>query len=103
MARSFKGKRHFPLGDLVVLSNANNRGVHVEGRAEPADTPDVFLTALGESLKKKEGVDPGVAEILKTHILKVAPAQNAIAQAKDAILSLAGERASPPKPEVADG
>ncbi len=92
------------MGDLVVLSNANNWGdMRVEDKAEPADSPDVFLKALGESLKEKEGVDAGMAEILKTHILKVAPAQNAVAQAKDAILKLAGERASPPKPEVANG
>jgi hypothetical protein len=75
----------------------------VEGEAEPADTPDAFLKALGESLKGKEGVDAGVADILKTHILKVAPSPNAVALAKDAILKLAGERANPPKPEVANG
>ena len=75
----------------------------MEAKEEPADTPDAFLKALGESLKGKEDVDVGLAEILKTHILKVAPAQNAVAQAKDAILKLAGERASPPKPEVANG
>ncbi len=66
----------------------------------PADIPDAFLKALGESLKGKEGVDAGLAEILKTHILKVAPAQNAVALAKDAILKLAGDRANPPKPEI---
>ncbi len=54
-------------------------------------------------MKGKEGVDVGLADILKTHILKVAPAQNAVAQAKDAILKLAGERTTPPKSEVADG
>jgi hypothetical protein len=75
----------------------------VEGGAEPADTPDAFLKALGERLKGREGVDAGLADILKTHILKVVPAQNAVAQAKDAVLKLAGERASLPKREVADG
>ncbi len=75
----------------------------MEDEANVVDTPDAFLKVLGESLKEKEGVDAGMAEILKTHILKVAPAQNAVAQAKDAILKLAGERASPPKPEVANG
>ena len=92
------------MGVLVVLSNANNRGdMRVEDKAESADTPDAFLKALGESLKGKEGVDADMADILKTHILKVSPAQNALAQAKDAILKLAGERASPAKPEVANG
>jgi hypothetical protein len=75
----------------------------MEAEANVVDTPDAFLKVLGESLKEKEGVDAGMAEILKTHILKVVPAQNAVAQAKDAILKLAGERASPPKPEVASG
>lgn len=75
----------------------------MEGEAEAADTPDAFLKVLAESLKSKEGVDAGVADILKTHILKAAPAQNAVALAKDAILKLAGERANPPKPEVVNG
>ena len=76
--------------------------MRVEDKAEPADTPDVFLVALGESLKGKEGVDVGLADILITHILKAAPAQNAAAAAKDAILKLAIERARPPEPEVAN-
>lgn len=75
----------------------------MENEAEPADTPDAFLNTLGENLKRKEGVDVSMTEILATHILKVAPAQNAVSQAKDAILKLAGKRASPPKPEVANG
>lgn len=75
----------------------------MEDEAEPADSPEGFLTTLGESLKQREGVDVGLAEILKTHILKATPAQNAVAQAKDAILKLAGERANPPEPEVANG
>jgi hypothetical protein len=70
---------------------------------EPTDTPDEFLRILGESLRQREGIDVGLVDILKTHILKAAPAQSAVAQAKDAILKLAGERASPPKPEVANG
>jgi hypothetical protein len=77
--------------------------MRVEDEADVADMPDAFLKALGESLKGKEGVDAGMADILKTHILKTAPAQNAVAQAKEAILKLAGERANPPKPEVANG
>lgn len=72
----------------------------MEDKAKTADSPDVFLIALGESLEGKEGVDVGMAGILRTHILKAAPAQNAVTQAKDAILKLASERANPPKPEV---
>lgn len=75
----------------------------VGDEAEPADTPETFLKALGESLKGKEGVDAGLADILKTHILKAAPAQNAVAQAKDAILKLAAQRANPPQPKVVNG
>lgn len=74
----------------------------MEGEAEPADSPEVFLATLGESLKQGESLDAGLAEILKAHILKAAPAQNAVAQAKDAILKLAAERANPPKSEVAN-
>lgn len=74
----------------------------MEGEAEPAESPEVFLTTLGESLTQREGVDADLADILKTHILKAVPAQNAVAQAKDAILKLAGQRANPPKPEVAN-
>lgn len=70
---------------------------------ELTDTPGEFLRTLGESLRQKEGVDVGLVDILKTHILKTAPAQNAVAQAKDAILKLAGERTSPPNPEIANG
>ena len=77
--------------------------MRVEDDANAAESPDAFLKALGESLKGKEGVDAGLADILKGHILKSAPAQNAVALAKDAILKLAGERANPPKPEVANG
>ncbi|WP_421694418.1 hypothetical protein [Aestuariivirga sp.] len=75
----------------------------MEGEAEAADTPDQFLKALGKSLKGTEGVDASMADILEAHILKAAPAQNAVAQAKDAILKLAAERANPPKPGVDNG
>ncbi|WP_316206874.1 MULTISPECIES: hypothetical protein [unclassified Bradyrhizobium] len=75
----------------------------MEDEFGPADTPDEFLMTLGESLTQREGVDVGLANILRTHILKVAPAQNAVAQAKDAILKLAAERANPLQPEVANG
>lgn len=67
------------------------------------ETPEAFLDALGASLNNDEGGDANLTEILKAHILKTTPAQNAVVQAKDAILKLAGERASPPKPEVANG
>jgi len=96
-------------GNVVFLGPTNGiferkhvGDMHVEDKAETADTPEIFLIALGESLKGKEGVDVGMADILSTHILKAAPTQNAVTQAKDAILKLASERATPPKPEVAN-
>lgn len=101
---SLKGKRHSLIHALNVLSeNSKTGGDRVEGEAEPVETPGAFLDALGDDLKGKEGVDADLANILKTYILKVAPAQNAVAQAKDAILKLAIERANPPKPEAGDG
>lgn len=75
----------------------------MDAEAKPLETPDVFLKALGESLKAKANVDADLAGILTTHILKAAPAQTAVVQAKDAIVKLAAERANPPKVEVANG
>lgn len=75
----------------------------MEDEAQSPETPAAFLDALGDSLKGKEGFDVALADILKAHILKVAPAKNAVALAKDAILKLADERANPPTPEVANG
>ena len=75
----------------------------MDGEAKPLETPDAFLKALGESLKAKDGVDTDLAAILTTHILKAAPAANAVALAKDAIVKLASERADPPKAEAANG
>ncbi len=71
----------------------------MEEEVEQEDAPEAFLKALGKNLKGTEGIDTGLADILETHVLKVTPTQNAVAQAKDAILRLAGERANPPKPE----
>jgi hypothetical protein len=70
---------------------------------KPANTPESFLAALGDSLKGNEGFDSDLADILTTHILKATPAQNAVAQAKDAIMKLAHDRANPPKVEAANG
>jgi hypothetical protein len=69
--------------------------------AAEMETPADFLANLGNALRQKEDVDVGLADILAKHLLTAAPAVDAVAQAKDAILKLAGERANPP--EVADG
>jgi hypothetical protein len=71
--------------------------------AADGDTPTDFLSNLGNALRAKKEVDIGLADILAKHLLTAAPAANAVAMAKDAILELAGERANPPKLGVADG
>ncbi len=64
-----------------------------EGQA--AETTQQFLEHLGKALAGKDGVDVALVEVLKTHLLRVDPAPDAVAQAKSAIVKLAGERASP--------
>ncbi len=71
--------------------------------AAEVETPSDFLANLGKALREKQEVDVGLADILAKHLLTAAPAADAVAKAKDAILKLAGERANPPKTEVADG
>lgn len=71
--------------------------------AAEAESPADFLANLGNSLREKENVDLGLADILAKHLLTTAPAVDAVAKTKDAILKLAGERANPPKPEASGG
>jgi len=71
--------------------------------AAEAESPADFLANLGNALREKENVDLGLADILAKYLLTGAPAGDAVAKAKDAILKLAGERANPPKPEMDDG
>jgi hypothetical protein len=78
-------------------------GMHVEPKAIQIETTGEFLDSLGDSLTRKDGVDIKLADILKAHILKAAPDQNAVAKARDAILKLAGERANGPRSEVTNG
>jgi hypothetical protein len=73
------------------------------GAEESDESPAAFLTALGKHLSEKDGVDVDLVDILRTHLLKVSPTQDAVAQAKAAIIKLAGERANPPKKEEANG
>jgi len=75
----------------------------MNSEAESVDSPAGFLTSLGKQLSEKDGVDVHLAEILRTHLLKVSPTQDAVTQAKAAIIKLAGERANPPKEENANG
>ena len=67
------------------------------------DSTDLFFVDLGERLIASEGADAELANILISHLLKATIAQNAVAQAKDAILKLAVERAKPPALEVVNG
>jgi hypothetical protein len=71
--------------------------------ADAAETPDAFLTGLGKILRKKEGVDARLADILATHLLTATPANDAVTRARDEIVKLARERAAPPKAEADNG
>jgi hypothetical protein len=71
--------------------------------AAEAESPADFLANLGNVLREKENIDLDLADILAKHLLTTARAVDAVAKAKDAILKLAGERASPPTPDVDDG
>ena len=68
-----------------------------------AESPNDFLANLGKALRDQENVDAGLAEILATHLLTAAPAVDAVAEAKAAILKLASDRANPPLPEANHG
>jgi hypothetical protein len=73
------------------------------GEQKKDETPAAFLQALGKSLSEKAGVDADLAAILCEHILREAPAKDAVATAKAAIAKLAANRAAPVKPAPADG
>jgi hypothetical protein len=95
---------------IVGIGKQHNREVRVGDAGEQeaptaseAETPADFLTNLGNALRKKEDVDVGLADILAEHLLTAAPAVDAVAQAKEAVLKLAGERANSPKQEATDG
>jgi len=68
--------------------------------AEQPDTPTTFLTNLSETLKGTDGVDADLAGILTDHLLMIAPHANAAANAKAAIVELAGQRAAPAAKEA---
>jgi hypothetical protein len=68
----------------------------------PDTTPTEFLTQLGSDLSAKEGIDSGLASILKAHILTVAPAADCVTKARAAITALAKKRAAPPQSKEAE-
>lgn len=71
--------------------------------APGAESPADFLVNLSNALREKANVDVGLANILAKHLLIAAPAADAVAKAKDAVLKLAAERANSLKPEASDG
>lgn len=71
-------------------------------QVEQAETPEVFLATLSETLKASDDVDVDLAGILSDHLLTVTPHANAVANAKAAIAALAARRAAPVE-EQADG
>lgn len=69
---------------------------------EPAETPDVFLAGVCESLKVSADVDADLASILSDHLLTVTPQADAVANAKAAIVAIAAKRAAPADEQVDD-
>ncbi len=67
----------------------------------PTETTEEFLNNVGDRLSANKDVDVGLADILKEHLLTTDPAQDAVAQAKAAIISLAGNRTAPQEEDEA--
>jgi hypothetical protein len=74
----------------------------MDGENELDSPPAEFLANLAQQLSEQEGVDVGLAGIVGVHLLQGSPSPDAVAQAKAAIVKLAGERASLPPAEGAD-
>ena len=70
-----------------------------EQAAAQVETVADFLANLDSTLRGKKDIDVGLVDILAKHLLTAAPTADAVANAKDAILKLAGERATR-KPEA---
>ena len=81
------------------MDQKDSRG---EGAAS-TETPGEFLANLGQALRKQDGVDVGLAEILSTHLLTAEPIADAVSKARAAILKLARVRAAPPELEAGNG
>lgn len=63
------------------------------------DPSAAFLVELVDTLEAMKGEDVELTGILRTHLLKTAPAQDAVTLVKVAILKLANERAALPQKE----
>jgi hypothetical protein len=60
---------------------------------EPAESPNEYLKQVGKKLALKLGVDAGLAAVLAQHILVGNVEDDAVVQAKAAIVALAKARA----------
>lgn len=69
---------------------------------ELGESPADFLAALGGKLVETS-TDTALAQILGEHMLQAAPASDAVAKAKAAIVKLAGDRANPAVEDSANG
>lgn len=56
-------------------------------------TPVEFIDLLGQTLKDRNDVDAGLAEIVSTHILAANASEDCVDQAMRAIVRLAANRA----------
>lgn len=63
---------------------------------EPQETPDAFLKNVATKLAKRDGVDGDLAAILAEHILASDVGDDALMQAKAAVVALAKTRADTP-------
>ena len=92
--------------EAQVLHAAEAAGIADKGTeaapADQADTPTTFLNNLTETLKGTEGVDADLAGVLTDHLLMAAPHANAVANARAAIVELAGQRAAPAATDEAE-
>ena len=75
----------------------------MDEKEAPHESPATFLAELAKQLSEMEGTDCALASILTAHLLKELPAQNAVLQAKTAIIELAREQAKSSKTEKAIG
>ena len=68
----------------------------MSNQEEPPETPDAFLKTVGSKLATRDGVDTGLVAILAEHVLAADVADDAVTQAKAAVVALARTRAETP-------
>jgi hypothetical protein len=75
----------------------------MENQENPDQSPESFLADLGKRLSERDGEDAELTAILKTHLLKVSPANDAVARAMADIKLMADQRANPLQVDGTDG